>query len=73
MAYLRYALLYQISTRVWLTELSQGLGRAATRDDIRDVELDHLAELGFDWVWFLNVWQTGPAARWAWESLTAGS
>ena len=25
--------------------------------------LDRLAELGFDWVWFLSVWQTGPAAQ----------
>ncbi len=22
-----------------------------------------MAELGFDWVWFLSVWQTGPAAQ----------
>jgi hypothetical protein len=39
------------------------LGRPATLDDITDVGLDHLAELGFDWVWLLSVWQTGPAAQ----------
>ena len=55
--------LYQINTRVWLTELSQKLGRPATLDDIPDAELDRLAEMGFDWVWFLSVWQTGPAAQ----------
>ena len=55
-----YPLLYQINTRVWLTELSQKLGRSATLDDIPDAELDRLAEMGFDWVWFLSVWQTGP-------------
>jgi hypothetical protein len=55
--------LYQINTRVWLTELSLKLGRAATLDDIPDTGLDRLAELGFDWVWFLSVWQTGPAAQ----------
>ena len=59
----RYPALYQINTRVWLTELSQKLGRRATLDDIPDAELDRLAELGFDWVWFLSVWQTGPAAQ----------
>src|SRR5262245_56974421 len=58
-----YPSLYQINTRVWLTELSQGLGRRATLDDIRDAELDHLAEIGFDWVWLLSVWQTGAAAQ----------
>jgi glycosidase len=59
----RYPSLYQINTRVWLTELSRTLGRIATLDDIPDAELDRLAELGFDWVWFLSVWQTGLAAQ----------
>jgi hypothetical protein len=46
----RYPALFQINTRVWLTELSGGLRRRATLDDIPDAELDRLAELGFDWV-----------------------
>ncbi len=58
-----YPSLYQINTRVRLTELARSLGRPATLDDITDIELDRLAELGFDWVWFLSVWQTGPAGR----------
>ncbi len=58
-----YPSLYQINTRVWLTELSQHLGRPATLDDIPDTELDRLGELGFDWLWLLSVWQTGPAAQ----------
>jgi glycosidase len=60
---IRHPSLYQINTRVSLTELSRKLGRAATLDDIPDEELDRLAALGFDWVWFLSVWQTGPAAQ----------
>ena len=39
------------------------MGRPATLDDIPDAELDRLAELGFDWIWFLSVWQTGLAAQ----------
>jgi glycosidase len=58
-----YPALYQINTRVWLTELSKGLGRAATLDDIPDAALDRLAQAGFDWVWMLSVWQTGLAGR----------
>ena len=50
-----HPLLYQINTRVWLTELSTSLGRPATLDDIPDGELDRLAKLGFDWIWFLSV------------------
>jgi hypothetical protein len=60
---IHYPSLYQINTRVCLTELSRGLNRRATLDDIPDAELDGLAEKGFDWVWFLSVWQTGPAAQ----------
>ncbi len=56
-------LIYQINTRVWLTELSKSLGRPATLDDIPDAELDQLVKVGFDWVWFLSVWQTGPAGQ----------
>ncbi len=59
----RYPALYQINTRVWLTELSRKLGRPATLDDIPDQELDRLAQLGFDCIWFLSVWQTGPEAQ----------
>jgi hypothetical protein len=63
MAGARYPSLYQINTRVWLTELSRKLGRPATLDDIPDAELDRLANMGFDWVWLLSVWQTGPGAQ----------
>jgi glycosidase len=55
--------LYQINTRAMLHTVSQGLGRQATFDDIADQELDRLAAKGFDWIWYLGVWQTGPAAR----------
>jgi len=58
-----YPLLYQINTRVWLTDLSRGLGRRATLDDIPDAELDRVARMGFEWVWLLSVWQTGPVAQ----------
>jgi glycosidase len=63
MSSLRYPLLYQINTRVWLTDLSRRLGKTATLDDIPYSELDAIAEMGFDWLWFLSVWQTGPAAQ----------
>jgi Alpha amylase, catalytic domain len=59
----RCPVLYQLNTRVRMTELAQALGRAATLDDIGDAELDRLAAMGFDWVWLLSVWQTGPAAQ----------
>jgi glycosidase len=63
MAPLHYPALYQINTRVYLTELERVLGRPATLDDVPDEMLDQVAALGFDWVWFLGVWQTGPMGR----------
>ncbi len=62
MSFPRYPALYQINTRVRMNELSRALGRSATLDDVSDAELDRLAALGFDWIWLLSVWQTGPAA-----------
>ena len=55
--------LYQINTRVWLTELGRRMGRPATLDDIPDNELDRIATMGFDWVWLLSVWRTGVVGQ----------
>jgi hypothetical protein len=59
----RYPLLYQVPTRIWLGELSRGLGRPATLDDVPDGILQQWADLGFDWIWLLGIWQTGPAGQ----------
>ena len=39
--------LYQINTRVWLTELSRRIGRPATLDDVPDQALDWMVGMGF--------------------------
>jgi Alpha amylase, catalytic domain len=56
-------MLYQVNTRVWLTELSRALGRPATLDDLSEAELDRIAGMGFDWIWLLSLWRTGPAGQ----------
>src|SRR5204863_56238 len=58
-----YPSLYQINTRVWLTELGREFGRPVKLDDVPDPELDRIANMGFDWVWLLSVWQTGEAGQ----------
>jgi hypothetical protein len=58
-----YPALYQINTRVWLTERSRILGRPAMLDDIPDGELDRVVAMGFDWIWLLSVWRTGLAGQ----------
>jgi hypothetical protein len=59
----RGPLLYQLNTRILLAELGRSLRRPATLDDVPDSLLDEVEARGFDWVWFLGVWTTGPAAR----------
>ncbi len=59
----RNPVLFQVNTRVWLTELSKKLGRSATLDDINDNWIDDLVQQGFAWVYFLSVWQTGEVGR----------
>jgi hypothetical protein len=63
MAHPRYPSLYQVNTRIWLHELSKKLARPAALDDIPDSYLDRIADYGFDWLWLLGVWQSGPAGR----------
>ena len=58
-----YPSLYQINTRAWLTQLARELGRPLKLDDVPDSELDRIANMGFDWVWLLSVWQTGQAGQ----------
>lgn len=57
-----YPSLYQVNTRVWLQQLTRSLARPATLDDIPDSALDEWVRLGFDWIYWLGVWQTGELA-----------
>ena len=59
----RYPLLYQVNTRTWLTERGRQLGRHATLDDVTAADVSLWAEQGFEWIWLLGVWQTGPAGQ----------
>ena len=48
--------LYQVHTRVFLTELSKTLNRPATLDDVSDELLDDFAQQGFDLLLLLGIW-----------------
>ncbi len=54
-----HPLLYEVNTRVLLTELAHGVGRKLTLDAIPDTILDEWESLGFDMVWLMGVWTTG--------------
>jgi Alpha amylase, catalytic domain len=59
----RYPSLFQINTRVWLRRLVKERGKRMTLADVDDVIVDCFAQQGFDWIYLLSVWQTGPAGR----------
>ncbi len=64
--------LYQVPARIWLGELSGQPGRPLPLDQVPDAVLDDLASQGFDWLWLLGVWQTGPAGTGVARTQTAG-
>lgn len=54
--------LLEITTRPYLYGLSKKLGRQITKfRDIPDSEFLSWKEKGFEWVWFMGIWQLGPA------------
>jgi hypothetical protein len=60
---MNHPLLYQNNTRVFLHERGAALGRHATLDDLSDESLDEVAARGFQWIWFLGVWQMSEVGR----------
>ena len=63
-------LLYEINTRVWLGEMQPGRtrksrksGPGATLGNVPAAALNAIAGLGFDLVWLMGVWQTGPVGE----------
>ena len=60
----RYPLVYEINTRVWLRELSARHGRTVTLATVPSEEIAPIGALGFDAVWLMGVWATGPEPVW---------
>ena len=53
-------ILYEISTRPWLYELSQKYGKKITKiKDIPLQELDYLHDMGIEIIWMMGVWTLG--------------
>jgi hypothetical protein len=55
--------LYEINAWVWLEQLSTKLGRKIDLAGVPDSEWDAIAQLGFDAVWLMGVWQRSPISR----------
>ncbi len=55
--------LYEINTWAWFYDLSHRLRRQITLREIPDSEWDALAELGFDFIWLMGIWERSPESR----------
>ena len=53
--------LYEINTWPWLEAISRNEGRAIDLGSVPDRYWDEIADLGFDGVWLMGVWQRSPA------------
>jgi hypothetical protein len=53
--------LYEINTWPWLEAISRNEGRAVNLGSVTDRYWDDIADLGFDAVWLMGVWQRSPA------------
>ena len=57
----RYPTIYEINSWVWLTDLSEKYGTALNLGTVPPAEWDAIANLGFDSVWLMGVWERSPA------------
>jgi hypothetical protein len=57
----RYPVLYEINTWPWLARLSRQYGASINLANVPQAEWDRIAELGFDAVWLMGVWERSPA------------
>jgi glycosidase len=57
----RKPFIYEINTRVWLTELSRRCGTHINLYNVPDEILDELAAYKFDAVWLMGIWTRGEA------------
>src|SRR5215472_12901419 len=57
----RYPTVYEISTWVWLTDLTKKYGKAVDLASVPAAEWDAIGAYGFDGVWLMGVWERSPA------------
>lgn len=57
----RFPNIFEINTWVWLSQLSEKSGTRVDLGSVPSAEWDAIAELGFDAVWLMGVWERSPA------------
>jgi hypothetical protein len=57
----KHPVIYEISTWVWLDDLSRKYGKPVTLGTVPEQEWEAIAAGGFDAIWFMGVWERSPA------------
>ena len=57
----KHPVIYEINTWVWLDELSREYKKPVTLGNVPREKWDGIADLKFDAVWFMGVWERSPA------------
>jgi hypothetical protein len=57
----KHPIIYEINTWVWLSELSGRYDTPVTLATVPSEEWHAIASFGFDFVWFMGVWERSPA------------
>ena len=60
-AWPRHPVIYEISTWVWLDDLSRKYGKSVHLGTVPEQEWEAIGAQGFDAVWFMGVWERSPA------------
>lgn len=59
----RFPVIYEINTKLWLNDLSVKEKHQVTLGSVPDDELKRIADLKFDGVWLMGIWERSPGAR----------
>jgi len=59
----KFPLVYQLNTRVWLHELSRKVHRTLTLEGVPDSEFQKWRDLHIDALWLMGVWQESNKGR----------
>jgi glycosidase len=56
-------LIYEINSRNWIFRLRDRYGMGINLGNIPPAEIQHLRDLGVDYIWLMGVWATGERSR----------
>lgn len=63
MSEIKFPLVYELNTRLWLRELSQKHGKPITLASVPETEFQKWKQYRFDAIWLMGVWKPSEKGR----------